>query len=100
MFKSLDPTKTRELSLSLYNRSLTLTSYSNKAVADGSLLHYIENLVTSRLARYALGSECIRDYDSQHSGHARHSSLVQISETGRKEIHRMFDIIIEKVSFC
>lgn len=52
--------------------------------------------MTSRIARTALGVECIRDYDPRNPEHRQHSSLVRESPTGKKEIIRMFDVIIDK----
>ncbi|KAE9397380.1 hypothetical protein BT96DRAFT_995850 [Gymnopus androsaceus JB14] len=69
---------------------------ASKAVADGSLLHYLENQVTSRISRYALGTNVFRDYDPRNPEHVRHSELITVSPTGKKEISRMFDVIIEK----
>ncbi|TFK50904.1 hypothetical protein OE88DRAFT_1735638 [Heliocybe sulcata] len=72
--------------------------YTNKAVADGAVAFYTENVVTVRFARVAYGTRGIRTYDRTNQEHRARTHAVIRSATGIENLPNAFHCILPKGS--
>ena len=70
----------------------------NKAVADGCISYFIDHFVTTRVARYAYGTDCDVLYDRDNIEHHQRASSAYVSLEGDFWIRNTFDVILPKVS--
>ncbi|KAF5373782.1 hypothetical protein D9758_000895 [Tetrapyrgos nigripes] len=70
--------------------------YVSKAVADGAISYYLDHVVAARISKKVIGADCIRDYIPDDPEHQKRASEIQLSCTGKQELHYGFDIILHK----
>lgn len=71
---------------------------SSKAVANGTILYYLDRSVASRVSKASYGSSSCVPFDSQNLEHQKRSLLAYIKPLSRKRVlGGKFDCIIEKV---
>ncbi|PVF93799.1 hypothetical protein CPB86DRAFT_767082 [Serendipita vermifera] len=69
---------------------------SKKAAAEGAVVWYLKQLVSSRAARYAVGTDINRPYDSANPQHRERSKLILNNGLDGLQRLRQFDTWIEK----
>jgi len=84
-----------------YSSDATLLIFvlSNKAVADGAIAFYLDHSVSSRVARWTYGIECLQYYDISNPQHLLRSATTVIWPSGVKMVPNGFSPILVKVSF-
>jgi hypothetical protein len=71
--------------------------FSNKAVADGAVLSYIDPLVSSRTSRYTYGIKCRRRYSPSLADHQERGHTQLVSPSGAIVLPNAFQSILMKV---
>ena len=71
--------------------------FSNKAVADGAVLSYIDPLVTSRTSRFTYGIECYTPYLASRAGHREREKTQFTDASGVVALPNAFQSILTKV---
>ncbi|KAF9047813.1 hypothetical protein BJ165DRAFT_1527075 [Panaeolus papilionaceus] len=68
----------------------------NKAVADGAISFYLDNFVTSRMAKYHYGTRCRTLYKATDAAHRSRANTVSVDCVGRPQLPGYFDKILSK----
>ncbi|KAF9025403.1 hypothetical protein BDZ89DRAFT_915517, partial [Hymenopellis radicata] len=69
----------------------------NKAVADGAVSFYIDHFVSSRVAKFNYGTDCVTSYIPFLSSHSIRSSKVELLPLGKRVLPDHFSSILSKV---
>lgn len=69
-------------------------SHVNKAVADGAVSYHIDNLVSSRVAKFTYGTECSVPYDSTNPEHRARQKNVYRGPSGMLAVPKGFGPIL------
>jgi len=68
----------------------------NKAVADGAVSFFVDNLVSSRAARFTYGTHCNAVYDEHDPEHVSRRDVAFEGVTGYLEVPYAFESILKK----
>ncbi|KAK7029525.1 hypothetical protein VNI00_014402, partial [Paramarasmius palmivorus] len=73
-------------------------THANKATANGAVAYYLDNFVTSRVARWTYGTALDIEYNDSNSEHRlrRTQGLSHVDLSGRRNLKHGFGIILPK----
>ncbi|EFI28249.1 hypothetical protein CC1G_14274 [Coprinopsis cinerea okayama7 len=71
-------------------------NYVNKAVSDGSVAFYLDQMVNVRIARYTYGQEINGFYDAKDPEHRAREHTTYISMANVKRVPKVFSVCVSK----
>ena len=85
-------------SRTLYDTQPGLTSHRNKAVAEGAVSFYLQNVVAARVAKQTYGVRCFTSFDPENAEHRLREHMTVERPSGRICIPNRFNVLLAKVS--
>lgn len=76
---------------------MTISWDRSKAVAEGALLFYLDNMVRARVARHAYGTRYRIYYDARQPDHNKRKKTIVRDLEGKFVVPKAFAMIIPKV---
>jgi hypothetical protein len=71
--------------------------HRNKAVAEGALRYYLDNIVCARVARFTYGTDCVRHYNPEDREHTVRLHKICKEPSGAQTVPDAFNAILKKV---
>ena len=71
---------------------------SNKAVSNGAVSFFLDDVVKSRVSRMTFGTRCIEEFNSSSPTHQLRSNLAEPHEVTGQLVLDAFDVLLPKVS--